>query len=67
MTDRDEPKKFRSTQMTFEELGAALEEIVQELSTLLEDEDDEGPCSDNETDSPDCGECDCDEEGGCDV
>jgi len=62
-----ENRKFRSTEMTFDELGAALEEIIEELSQLLEPEADCESCGDQCAQCPDCEKCEADEEGDTDV
>ena len=68
MTDRDDPnKKFRSTQMTFDDLGAALEEIIEELTQLLEPESDCLSCGHCDAECPDCDEGEGNEEGETDV
>ena len=65
MTDSN--RKFKSVAAAFEDLGAALEQIIDDLTQLLEPEMDCESCGDQDAECPDCEKDYCDEEADYDV
>lgn len=63
----DTPKKFKSTNQALDDLAASLEGIIQELTDMLHPEVDCLSCGNEDSECPDCYECDADEEANGDV
>jgi len=63
----DPNKKFASTAMSLETLSETLEEIISDLSALLDSEEDCGDCGNEEAECPDCQQGDADQEADSDV